>query len=52
MNASDFLLQRCIEAEDRQRRLNLVASNLEIDPNLTCIENAEKMFVPGKGNKQ
>ena len=45
MNANDSLLQRCIDAEDRQRRLNIVVSNLEIDPNLSCIENAEKMFV-------
>ena len=43
--ANDSLLQRCIDAEDRQRRLNIVVSNLEIDPNLTCIQNAEKMFI-------
>ena len=32
-------LNRNIEAEDRQRRLNIVVSNLHVDSDLSCIEN-------------
>lgn len=39
------VLNRCVEAEDRQRRLNIVISNLPADNDLTCIENAEKFFI-------
>ena len=38
------VLNRCVEAEDRQRRLNIVVSNLPIDNDLSCIENAEKFL--------
>ena len=37
-------LNRNIEAEDRQRRLNIVVSNLHVDNELSCIENTEKFF--------
>ena len=39
------VLNRCVEAEDRQRRLNIVVSNLSIDNDLSCIQNAEKFFI-------
>ena len=37
-------LSRIVEAEDRQRRLNIVVSNLKVDSELSCIENTEKFF--------
>ena len=37
-------LSRSIEAEDRQRRLNIVVSNLHVDSELSCIENTENFF--------
>ena len=41
----ESMLGRIVEAEDRQRRLNVVVSNLKVDDNLSCEENAEKFFM-------
>ena len=41
----ESMLNRIVEAEDRQRRLNVVVSNLQIDENLSCVDNAERFFI-------
>ena len=38
------MFSRIVEAEDRQRRLNVVVSNLPVNENLTCVENVENFF--------
>ena len=38
------LLQRDIAAEDRQRRTNIVVTNLRVNKDLSCEENAENFF--------
>ena len=38
------MFSRIVEAEDRQRRLNVVVSNLPVNENLSCVENVENFF--------
>ena len=40
----DSLLQRDIAAEDRQRRTNIVVTNLKVNKDVSCEENAENFF--------
>ena len=44
LNNYDTLLQRDIAAEDRQRRTNIVVTNLRVNKDLSCEENAENFF--------